>query len=109
VQLYGPAVDHYLALPASFLTDPQRKERLCRLMFGQAIPNYVYTRPKTRAQIGGSGGDGGVLGVCLAHGVDAGMLRRRFAELHRATDSELDRFIRAGRYLASMPRLERVS
>jgi asparagine synthetase B (glutamine-hydrolysing) len=109
VQLYGPAVDHYLALPASFLTDPLRKERLCRLVFGRAIPDYVYTRPKTRAQIGGSGGDGGVLGGCLSHGVNAAMLRRRFAELHRATDSELDRFIRAGRYLAAVPRLERVS
>ena len=109
VQLYGPAVDHYLALSAAFLTDPQRKERLCRLMFGRAIPDYVYTRPKTRAQIGDTEGNGGVLKVCLAHGIDSRTLRRRFAELHRATDPELDRFIRAGRYAASVPRLERVS
>jgi asparagine synthetase B (glutamine-hydrolysing) len=109
VQLYGPAVDHYLALPASFLADPQRKEQLCRLMFGDAIPDYVYARPKTRAQIGDPGGDGGVLGVCLAHGIDAPALRRRFAELHHARDSELDRFIRGGRYAVGLPRLERVS
>jgi hypothetical protein len=109
VQIYAPAVDHYLALPASFLADPLRKERLCRLMFGNAIPRYVYSRPKTRAQIGDPEGDGGVLGACLAHGIDARTLRRRFAELHRATDSELSRFILGGRYLASVPQLARVS
>jgi hypothetical protein len=109
VQVYGPAVDHYLALSASFLADPQRKERLCHMIFGDAIPDYVYSRPKTRAQIGDPDGDGGVLGVCLAHGIDARALRRRFTELHRATDSELDRFIRGGRYVASTPRLARVS
>jgi Asparagine synthase len=109
VQIYGPAVEHYLALPASFLADPLRKERLCRLMFGNAIPDYVYSRPKTRAQIGDPEGDGGVLGVCLAHGIDARTLRRRFAELHRTTDSELNRFIIGGRYVASVPQLARVS
>jgi asparagine synthase len=109
VQIYGPAVDHYLALPASFLADPQRKERLCRMMFGDAIPGYVYSRPKTRAQIGDPEGDGGVLGVCLARGIDASTLRRRFAELHHATNSELDRFIRGGRYVASVPQLARIA
>jgi hypothetical protein len=108
VQIYGPAVDHYLALPASFLADPQRKERLCRMVFGDAIPDYVYSRPKTRAQIGDPDGDGGVLGVCLAHGIDAVTLRRRFAELHCATDTELKRFILGGRYAASAPQLARV-
>jgi hypothetical protein len=78
-------------------------------MFGNAIPEYVYSRPKTRAQIGDPEGDGGVLGVCLTHGIDAAALKRRFGELHRASNSELDRFIRAGRYVASAPRLERVS
>jgi asparagine synthetase B (glutamine-hydrolysing) len=107
VQVYGPAVDHYLALPASFLADPQRKERLYRMMFGDAIPDYVYSRPKTRAQIGDPDGDGGVLGMCLAHGIDSRALRRRFAELHGASDLELDRFIRGGRYLASVPQLAR--
>jgi asparagine synthetase B (glutamine-hydrolysing) len=109
VQVYGVSVDRYLALPASFLGDPDRKERLCRLMFGDAIPEYVYSRPKTRAQIGDPDGDGGVLGVCLTHGIDAGVLKRRFAELHRASELELNRFIRGGRYVASVPRLERVS
>jgi asparagine synthetase B (glutamine-hydrolysing) len=108
VQIYGPAVDHYLALPASFLADPQRKERLSRLMFGDAIPDYVYSRPKTRAQIGDPEGDGGVLGLCLARGIDGMTLRRRFAHLHHAQDSELDRFIRGGRYAASVPQLARV-
>jgi asparagine synthetase B (glutamine-hydrolysing) len=109
VQIYAPAVDHYLALPAYFLADPQRKERLCRLIFADAIPEYVYSRPKTRAQIGDPEGDGGVLGICRARGIDARALRRRFAELHNAADSELGRFIRGGRYLASVPQLARVA
>jgi asparagine synthetase B (glutamine-hydrolysing) len=109
VQVYGPAVDHYLALPNSFLVDPHRKERLCRMMFGDAIPDYVYSRPKTRAQIGDPEGDGGVLGLCLARGIVAATLRQRFAELHHADSAALDRFIRGGRYLASVPRLARVS
>ena len=109
VQVYGPAVDHYLALPNAFLVDPDRKERLCRMMFGDAIPDYVYSRPKTRAQIGDPEGDGGVLGLCLSRGIDGAALRRRFAELHRADSAALDRFIRGGRYMASVPRLARVS
>jgi len=109
VQVYAPTVDHYLALSASFLADHERKERLCRLIFGDAIPDYVYFRPKTRAQIGDPDGDGGVLGLCLANGIDAGTLRRRFAELHCATDSELTRFILGGRYPASVPQLARAS
>jgi asparagine synthetase B (glutamine-hydrolysing) len=109
VQVYAPVVDYYLAFPASFLADPQRKKRLCRLMFDDAIPDYVYSRPKTRAQIGDPNGDGGVLGLCLARGIDVDTLRRRFAELHRATDAELKRFILGGRYLASVPQLARAS
>jgi asparagine synthetase B (glutamine-hydrolysing) len=109
VQVYGPAVDHYLALSAQFLADPQRKERLCRMIFGRAIPEYVYSRPKTRAQIGDSEGDGGVLGACLARGIDAQVLRRRFAGLHGTAESALDRFIRGGRYMAAIPRLAAVA
>ena len=105
VQVYAPAVDHYLALPDGFLGESKRKDHLSRVMFGGRIPEYVYTRPKTRAQVGDVEVGRGVLGLCLARGIDAAALRRRFAELHRVSDpASLDRFIRAGRYRSSPPR-----
>jgi hypothetical protein len=108
VQVYAPAVDQYLALPDAFLSEPQRKERLTHLVFGGCIPEYVYSRPKTRAQVGDLDSGAGVLGLCLKHGIDSPDLRRRFAELHHVTDlSALDRFIRAGRYRASPPHFAR--
>jgi len=106
VQPYAVAVDAYLSLPEAFLRLPDRKERLCRAVFGEELPSFVYKRPKARAQVGGGDAGGGVLAACLDRGVDAAVLRRRFAELHgvEAAD-ELDRFIRAGRYRTATPTL----
>jgi asparagine synthetase B (glutamine-hydrolysing) len=104
VQVYAAAVDEYLTLPAPFLADPARKDRLSRMVFGDLIPDYVYARPKTRAQTGDPDAGRGVLGVCVEHGIDQNRLRQRFLELHRVSDpSALDRFIRAGRYRSSLP------
>jgi asparagine synthetase B (glutamine-hydrolysing) len=104
VQPYSVLADYYVALPPTFLQMADRKERLSRLMFGDRIPSYVYARPKTRAQVGGARVGGGVLGLCIEHGIDQAWLRRRFADLHRVTDlSALDRFIRGGRYRAAIP------
>lgn len=107
VQPYAVAVDTYMKLPEAFLRLPDRKERLCRAIFGEAIPDYVLGRPKARAQVGGADQAGGVLATCVDRGLDAAALRRRFAELHGgADDSALDRFIRAGRYRARAPHFE---
>jgi asparagine synthetase B (glutamine-hydrolysing) len=107
VQPYAAAVDTYMRLPEAFLRLPDRKERLCRAIFGEAIPDYVLSRPKARAQVGGSDQAGGVLATCVDRGLDATALRRRFADLHGgAEDSSLDRFIRAGRYRARAPHFE---
>jgi hypothetical protein len=103
VQPYAVAVDTYLALPEDFLLLPERKERLCRAIFGERLPAFVYERPKARAQTGGAEG-AGVLGACLRHGIDAHYLRARFAELHGVEDSAaLDRFVRAGLYRSGIP------
>ncbi len=109
VQPYAAAADLFVALPAEFLTAPDRKERLSRLVFGARIPAYVYARGKARAQVGD--GDlrngAGVLGICADRGLDDQWLRRRFAELHGVRDlSALDRFIRGGRYRAGIPLLQ---
>jgi asparagine synthetase B (glutamine-hydrolysing) len=103
VQPYAVTVDHYLSLPDAFLGLADRKAQLCRMMFGDEIPGYVYERPKTRAQVGGRA-DGGVLGLCLDQGVDERFLRARFAALHSVADPTLlSRFICGGRYRAALP------
>jgi asparagine synthetase B (glutamine-hydrolysing) len=105
VQPYAAAVDAYLGLPGEFLRLPDAKRRLSERMFGDLVPEYVYTRPKVRAQIGSAEG-GGVLAACVDRGIDARWLRRRFAELHGVSDERaLDRFVRGGHYQASVPQL----
>jgi asparagine synthetase B (glutamine-hydrolysing) len=105
VQPYAVAVDTYLALPGEFLRLEDRKERLCRATFGTLIPEYVYVRPKVRAQVGGAQ-DGGVLATCVDRGLDAAWLQHRFAGLHGLSNpGPLDRFLRAGRYRTAIPSL----
>jgi asparagine synthetase B (glutamine-hydrolysing) len=104
VQPYAAAAPEYAGLPASFLLEPDRKPRLTRLVAGDAIPSYVFTRGKTRAQVGGADQGRGVLALCVDRGIDERWLRQRFAELHGAADAgSLDRFLRAGRYRCAVP------
>jgi asparagine synthetase B (glutamine-hydrolysing) len=105
VQPYAVAVDDYLALPGELLALEDRKEQLCRKIFGDLLPEYVYSRPKVRAQAGSTDVGGGVLAACVDRGFDQIWLRRRFAALHGVTDpAMLDDFIRAGRYRAAVPK-----
>jgi hypothetical protein len=109
VQPYAVVVDHYVALPSAFLQAADRKEQLNRMIFGDRIPSYVYARPKTRAQVGGTAVAGGVLATCIDHGIDEMWLRHRFAKLHGVADVKaLDRFIRGGRYRSAIPSTTRV-
>jgi asparagine synthetase B (glutamine-hydrolysing) len=106
VQPFAVAADHYLALPDAFLAAENRKELLCRAAVGDLLPDYIYSRPKVRAQVGSVEIGGGVLAACVDRGLDGPWLRHRFAELHDVTDlTTLDRFIRAGRYRSSVPSL----
>jgi hypothetical protein len=106
VQPYAVAVDAYLALDGEFLGREERKQQLCREIFGDLIPEYVYSRPKVRAQAGSPELGGGVLAACVDRGFDGAWLRQRFARLHAVADtSTLDRFIRAGRYHTAVPSL----
>jgi asparagine synthetase B (glutamine-hydrolysing) len=104
IQPYAVAVDTYMRLPEAALREPDRKQKLSRAIFGDTMPNYVLTRPKTRAQVGGAHGAGGVLAACIDRGIDGATLQRRFADLHGGSDGRsLGRFIRAGRYRARVP------
>lgn len=107
VQPYSAVVDAYLALSSDFLHRDDRKQQLSRLVFGKLVPEFVYSRPKVRAQVGSSEDPRmGVLAACVDRGLDGPWLRRRFAYLHGVSDpSELDRFMRAGRYRAAIPSL----
>jgi hypothetical protein len=104
VQPFAAATEAYLSLPGWLLQENDRKDRLVASIVGRELPDYIYERPKVRAQLGGTDDGGGVLGACIDRGIDAAYLRRRFAQLHEMTDAEtLEKFIRAGRYRASVP------
>lgn len=106
VQPYAVAVDEYMKLADDFLGSEGRKQLLCRKIFEDLIPEYVFSRNKVRAQMGGESG-GGILAVCVDRGIDNAWLRRRFAELHGMDDpTALERFMRAGRYLSARPAMQ---
>jgi asparagine synthetase B (glutamine-hydrolysing) len=107
VQPYAAAVDAYLMLRDGFLRSEGRKQRLSRAIFQDLVPDYVFSRPKVRAQVGDPDTGGGVLAACVDRGLDGNRLRQRFAELHGVADpTVLNKFIRAGRYSAAVPTLE---
>ncbi len=107
VQPYAVAVDEYLMLGDDFLRSEDRKRRLCRAIFGDLVPDYVFSRAKVRAQVGNPDTGGGVLAACVDRGIDGNWLRRRFATLHDVADpAALNSFIRAGRYSAAVPSLQ---
>ena len=106
VQPYAVAVDAYLDLPNSFLRLPDAKQQLCRSVFGDLVPSYVYERPKVRAQIGDAKAGAGVLATCVDRGFDQEWLRGRFALLHDANPGDVERFMRGGRYRAAVPTRE---
>src|SRR5919197_142213 len=54
IQPFAMCAAAYAALPARFLESPHAKQRLVREIMGDKVPGYVYSRPKTRAQAGGS-------------------------------------------------------
>jgi asparagine synthetase B (glutamine-hydrolysing) len=104
VQPYAVAVDGYLMLRDDFLRSEDRKQRLCRMIFRELVPDYVFSRTKVRAQVGDPDTGGGVLAACVDRGFDSSWLQNRFATLHGVADTTaLNKFIRAGRYSAAVP------
>lgn len=107
VQPYAVAVDDYMRLGDEFLGSESRKQSLCRLIFGDLIPEYVFSRTKVRAQVGNEETGGGILAACVDRGYDSAWLQGRFAELHGLENpARLNKFIRAGRYAAAVPATE---
>jgi asparagine synthetase B (glutamine-hydrolysing) len=109
-QPYAAAADLYLSLSPELLAAPQAKRHVAGAIFADRLPAYVYDRPKTRAQVGGAGAGGGVLGACVDRGIDRRVLRERFARLHGLDDERiLERFLRAGTYRSAIPGLKEVT
>jgi asparagine synthetase B (glutamine-hydrolysing) len=107
IQPYAVAVDDYLSLPDALFDEPDRKQQLCQAIFGDLVPDYIYARKKSRAQVGDAAG-GGVLHAAVDRGIDNAALRRRFAELHDVTvERQLDAFLRAGHYRTAIPFLNK--
>jgi asparagine synthetase B (glutamine-hydrolysing) len=98
IQPYALCPEVYCALPGPLLGEPGAKQRLCRLVMGERVPDFIYDRPKVRAQVGSSEKVGGTLAALVDQGIDAAELERRFCRLYEMDPRELRSWIRAGYY-----------
>lgn len=98
VQPYLLTADTYLGLDGDILDQPMGKQKFVELTWGERIPDFVYRRPKVRAQEGSAGTATGSMAVALDAGFDSRALLRRFAELFGITERSARGLIRAGRY-----------
>lgn len=97
IQPYALCADVYAAVPAGALGDPRVKQALARRIFGDTVPEYVYARPKVRAQAA-SEEVGGTLGLLADRGIHGAALVERFASVMGIDAAALRTFIRAGYY-----------
>jgi asparagine synthetase B (glutamine-hydrolysing) len=98
IQPYSMCADAYARIPSACLDRPEAKQRLVRAVMGDAIPSYVYDRPKVRAQVGGADEVHGTLAALVDRGIDGAWLERRFCALFDLDPPQLRRAIRAGLY-----------
>lgn len=98
IQPYAMLADAYASLPATYVQNPDAKQRLVKKIMGGKIPAEIYARPKVRAQVGGSKKVGGTLAAMVDAGLTGDRLRHRFAELFDCTPDSISRLIQAGFY-----------
>lgn len=98
IQPYALCADAYASLPCGFLDNAGAKQTLARLMMGNAIPSFIYDRPKVRAQVADSNKVGGTMAALLDRGIDGPALFERFRQLYGFDEPGLKRWIRAGLY-----------
>lgn len=107
IQPYGLLADTFLDIPASLLNESNTKQRLARQVAGDMLPDWIFSRPKVRAQIGNSQRVTGILPTLADRGRDSVWLRRAFRDTFGIEDEGFfNRFIRAGVYrsLRAFPR-----
>lgn len=99
IQPYGLLADAFLNIPASLLNEPDTKQRLAREVAGDMLPDWIFSRPKIRAQIGNSRCVTGILPTLVDSGRDSVWLRRAFRDTFGIQDDGFfNQFIRAGVY-----------
>ena len=98
LQPYAICADAYAAVPDAWLREEDAKQALARDVIGNVLPEFVYMRPKVRAQVGSSAEVGGTLGLLADRGLDQQALADRFATLFGVESDELRGMIRAGFY-----------
>jgi asparagine synthetase B (glutamine-hydrolysing) len=104
LQLYGLIVNQYHRLPRAFIGGKESKQMLVRKVARNLLPDFVFNRPKVRAQVGDATAHTGILPLLIQRGHDAAWLRRAFSRLFNIESiAFLDRFIRGGRYRSVRP------
>lgn len=98
VQPYALCAPEYAALPENLGLGGAAKSRLSRAVMGERVPEYVYSRPKIRAQVALEGEPGGTLALLESRGIDQEHLNRRFAELLGIDSRSLRHMFRGGFY-----------
>jgi asparagine synthetase B (glutamine-hydrolysing) len=98
VQPYALCAHEYAALPGELACEPGSKARLVRAVMNGGLPDYVYSRPKVRAQVAVGSVPGGTFALMIARGIDQQLLRERFARLLAIDPSSLNGLLRAGVY-----------
>lgn len=98
IQPYAIFANAYTSLPAEYVQNSDAKQRLVEKVMGERIPAEIYSRPKVRAQVGGSEEIGGTLAALVDRGLNGERLQERFVELLGCETSELRRLIHAGFY-----------
>lgn len=99
IQPYGLLADTYLDIPAFLLAEPQFKQRVIREVAAGLLPEWIFSRPKVRAQIGDSQCLAGILPTLAGSGRESVWLRQAFRDAFRIEDDGFfNRFIRAGVY-----------
>lgn len=107
IQPYGLLADAFLELPVALLREANAKQNLTREVAGDVLPEWIFRRPKIRAQIGDSQCGAGILPTMADRGRDSAWLRRAFRDAFGIEDEGFfNRFIRAGVYrsLHAFPR-----
>lgn len=98
LQPFALCADALTDLPPEHVNSERAKQAIMWEVMGDSIPDYVYRRPKTRAQSASADQGGGTLSLLADRGVDAQWLAARFGQLFDIDVDDLRHLIRGGGY-----------
>jgi asparagine synthetase B (glutamine-hydrolysing) len=98
LQPFALCAEELVALPPEHVNSERAKQAIMRQVMGDQVPEYVYARPKTRAQSASADMGGGTLSLLTDRGIDADWLASRFGQLFSIDRDALGQLIRAGFY-----------